>query len=379
MAFENIGVYKKYTPFDLTDVLSIESFVDQRYNIPSKCKNLVITCLANYQTTPTWSEHWGDYFDFDVNRTVHLGLIDTTGWFKKLENFLAYKDNHAFIILPQKNQLPKYKNLTYIEMPEFYGSYYDFFKFNSEEITFDHQVEKHFLFLSKRTQFDRQVLFYNLVKNSLHSGNYVSFLGENGERTATCLGSMRGNHKLIQDNFLSLDLPLDVITNMVPYRSYPEFLGISDNFGTNGGWINSSKLFQNSFMSIVAESFVDQPNDPIFTEKIFKPIWNFRPFIVSASAGALEYLKTIGFKTFNRWIDESYDNEHDKIKRLIKINAEINRLSKLTISECCNMLKDMEETLLHNRQNFSDLSFKFNDRKNQIDSLIQQHIDTSIK
>lgn len=373
----NIGHLGSASESTVRTTTPIEIFLSNQYTVPINCQFFVISCLSNYSTHFHWDGHWGDYFDFNPNSTMYLNY-NIVGWFNKLKKFLSESNRHMFVVLPQKNQLPLYKNLTYIELSEFYGVYWDFFKNNTDKIEFTNQVEKHFLFLSKRVQRDRQFLFYNLVKESLHSGNYVSFLGEDGCGVID-YNLVEQNHRWIEQHFSTGILPVDVVKNMIPYRSYPEFLQVTDDYGTTGGWVNPSKLFQNSFVSIVAESYVDQPFDPIFTEKIFKPIWNFRPFIVSASTGALAYLKKLGFATFDQWVDESYDTETDLVKRVTKINQEINRLSKLPISECCKMLQDMREILTHNRQNFYNLKLQLDSRVEEVNNLIQQHIDTMKK
>jgi len=43
------------------------------------------------------------------------------------------------------------------------------------------------------------------------------------------------------------------------------------------------------------------------TEKTFKPIALGMPFVLTAPAGSLEYLRSYGFKTFDSVWDETYD------------------------------------------------------------------------
>ena len=88
------------------------------------------------------------------------------------------------------------------------------------------------------------------------------------------------------------------------------------------------------------------------TEKIFKPIVARRPFILVSAPGNLAYLKGYGFKTFDRWIDESYDNEPDPGLRIIKIVNEVEKLCQLTDAELTQMYKDMQEILDYNFQWF---------------------------
>ena len=88
------------------------------------------------------------------------------------------------------------------------------------------------------------------------------------------------------------------------------------------------------------------------TEKVFKPIAVKRPFILAAAPGNLAYLKSYGFKTFDRWIDESYDQELDHYIRIEKITAEIQRLCAMSPAQLKAMHEEMRETLEYNYNHF---------------------------
>jgi len=88
------------------------------------------------------------------------------------------------------------------------------------------------------------------------------------------------------------------------------------------------------------------------TEKVFKPIVAKRPFILAAAPGNLAYLKRYGFKTFDQWIDESYDLEPDHYIRIEKITAEINRLCNLGPDKLKQIHREMQAVLEYNYQFF---------------------------
>jgi hypothetical protein len=88
------------------------------------------------------------------------------------------------------------------------------------------------------------------------------------------------------------------------------------------------------------------------TEKIFKPIVARRPFILAAAPGNLAYLKSYGFRTFDQWIDESYDLETDHYIRIEKITEEIKKLCELTPAALKQMYQEMQEVLEYNFQHF---------------------------
>lgn len=59
---------------------------------------------------------------------------------------------------------------------------------------------------------------------------------------------------------------------------------------------------------------------PFLTEKIFKPISHYQPYMVIGANGILQYLKQQGFETFDNVFDESYDQVSsldDKMKIII--------------------------------------------------------------
>ena len=83
-----------------------------------------------------------------------------------------------------------------------------------------------------------------------------------------------------------------------------------------------------TFVSIVSETRYF--NSLFFSEKTFKPIYCLQPFIIINANGSLEHLKNLGFQTFNKWWDESYDEAPTLRDKLQKIKDIIKRLSKLS-------------------------------------------------
>ena len=69
----------------------------------------------------------------------------------------------------------------------------------------------------------------------------------------------------------------------------------------------------------------------------------------------LEYLKSYGFKTFDCWIDESYDNEQNNSTRMRMIAAEVNRLCSMSKEQLHDWYWSMEEILVWNRNRLLEL------------------------
>lgn len=110
-------------------------------------------------------------------------------------------------------------------------------------------------------------------------------------------------------------------------------------------------FFYHALWNIVTETnFYDEKLH--LTEKIFKPIVIKRPFILVSSPGNLEYLKSYGFKTFDRWIDESYDCEPDHDIRLKLITNEIKKLCQMSDNDLIQMHQEMTDILEYNHHHF---------------------------
>ena len=121
----------------------------------------------------------------------------------------------------------------------------------------------------------------------------------------------------------------------------------------NGSFSASINLNLNSraFWHIVTETVFYEEKLHL-TEKIFKPIVSRQPFILVGATGNLAYLKSYGFKTFDHWIDESYDNEPDPDLRIRMIVSQIKKLSEYTLDELKIMHHDMTDILDYNRDHF---------------------------
>jgi hypothetical protein len=102
---------------------------------------------------------------------------------------------------------------------------------------------------------------------------------------------------------------------------------------------------------IVTETIYFQPKLHL-TEKVFKPIVSKRPFFLVAAPGNLSYLKSYGFRTFDRWIDESYDNEQDHYIRIEKITKELAKLCAMDPADLSMIHEEMQEVLEYNFNHF---------------------------
>lgn len=81
---------------------------------------------------------------------------------------------------------------------------------------------------------------------------------------------------------------------------------ISPYDSSTQGWGTSTRAYDDSLISFICETH--ETADCVFlTEKTYRPIINKSPFVIRAPFPALAYLRSIGFKTFGDYVDESYD------------------------------------------------------------------------
>ena len=115
--------------------------------------------------------------------------------------------------------------------------------------------------------------------------------------------------------------------------------------------IEEISMHTSALWHLVTET-VFYDNKKHLTEKIFKPITAKRPFVLVGAQGNLAYLKSYGFKTFDRWIDESYDDEPDPDKRILLIIEQVEKLCSMSTSQLNSMYNEMKSTLEYNFQHF---------------------------
>ena len=113
------------------------------------------------------------------------------------------------------------------------------------------------------------------------------------------------------------------------------------------------------FCNIVTET--DYDNQMIhITEKIDKCFTAGQPFVLVSGNGYLKKLKELGFKTFDKWWDESYDDISDNIKRMDKIKETINFISKFSLTKCEEIYSEMIPILEHNKNHAKSMYPKYN-------------------
>lgn len=155
--------------------------------------------------------------------------------------------------------------------------------------------------------------------------------------------------------FLNNHVPLNVDLDIKEATTFnhPYFRVVNPNNNTfyeyHGSEYNNNveQFYRDSFCDIVTESRFAQLTGN-YSEKVFQPMFYKKPFILVAPPKTLSILKQQGFKTFEDYWDESYDNSYEHDRRMFKIFDIIDYIESKSIEELREMYLDMAPILEHN-------------------------------
>lgn len=124
------------------------------------------------------------------------------------------------------------------------------------------------------------------------------------------------------------DRILEVLTpllgqSLYSYVSRGIRLPDDSSYSPGGVWYNyfNPNWYNSTAFSVVSESYLRSPTD--ISEKIFKPLAYYHPFVVYGSSGSLEYLHSQGFETYSNLFDESYDTIVDENERFDAVTQQV--------------------------------------------------------
>jgi nucleoside-diphosphate-sugar epimerase len=173
--------------------------------------------------------------------------------------------------------------------------------------------------------------------------------------------------------------PTSEVDEILPISKLWELTPIVINKDLNINWASDIEVgdYEKTFISVVTETLID--NDTLFiSEKTWKPILIGHPFIILGNPYTLKYLKEIGFKTFDKWIDESYDNMENVNDRMIHITKELCKFKEKSIDELKIIREEMYEICEYNKNYFIKLLEKKYNFKIDVDGNICGDVDNNL-
>ena len=242
-----------------------------------------------------------DYF-------LEEGVNDFKNFFISEKNDLGYISEQIYL-----NELDNYRNKKFLSFNRVVAKYHryrllcDYIKYNFDDSYFS---------------------FIELDKTLKSCGKIEDILEEFDE-------------DVIKKSFDIVPLELDTKSsvNKIGFRTHNTF---------------KKDLFLDSCINIVTETSMLY-NELFISEKIFKPILCYQPFIVLGPVNYLKRLKHYGFKTFDKFWDESYDEITESNLRYDKVFEIILELNKKSLDELNNLYKSLKEICIYNRNHFVNL------------------------
>ena len=114
--------------------------------------------------------------------------------------------------------------------------------------------------------------------------------------------------------------------------------------------------FYQSYLHIISETYVSHT---FFTEKTYKPIKCFQPFVMINGQYSLRHFRELGYKTFDGYIDESYDLEPNNEHRIeLAIQASLDFINREDLHE---VMKELYPIFEHNYRTFIERCRNFQD------------------
>ncbi len=109
---------------------------------------------------------------------------------------------------------------------------------------------------------------------------------------------------------------------------------------------HTSWPYQQSYFSVVNETLINDKS-LFLSEKAYKPMLHYHPFILIGSQHTLRKLREDGYKTFD--LDESYDEESDPFHRMMMALEQVRKLCDMPISKLNEWYWNQRDVLIHNR------------------------------
>jgi hypothetical protein len=128
-------------------------------------------------------------------------------------------------------------------------------------------------------------------------------------------------------------------------------------------------MMNQAYFNLVLESDFEHSYLNV-TEKTVRSLLLGMPFVMAGAAGHLEYLRNMGFRTYNDLWDESYDSEPQSHVRLRMVFDLCRQLGQFD----WNLHRDqLEQIGKHNKANFLDLGAHVSRELQQFDRTIREY------
>jgi len=293
--------------------------------------------------------------------------------FKKINNFLdnlGITSNQKFVISTCNEHINKFKSYKQNTRIAIYNNDYYVYKSGQfiveteerensiVENGYNYSLQQNLIFDKK----EKYYLMYNRNSARLHRPYFVNKLFKNNLLDKGIISLFKtpdfdfqlksknndGNLNISKSDWNEWSEYIDKWYPLIIDNGYEEEVAWYHNF------LSRKDEYEKTYFSIVSETNAESKY-LFITEKTLKPIMNLHPFFINGNPGTLKHLQSIGFKTFDKWWDESYDSELDFKKRVEMTLKEIKSICSKTPTEMIEMIKEMKPTLEYNKNLLKEL------------------------
>jgi hypothetical protein len=326
---ENMVIKQKNVKYDFAVRLSIFSYLNKKYLDDLKSKKamlLIDQSLEGYQIEWLWEYFHNECKNYKISPNA---IIYVTGNLIAEELYDTWCEEKT--ISEKINVIP-------------YTHFEHDVKFMSEKIELNLTVDQHLDY--KKKNFEK-IKTYNCMMKRLraHRCWWYTYLYRNDllDDGLVSMNSFNRRHTCFDGRFLTHEI-VKKSNELLPLEIYGKSnVEQPDNF-----YIRRiiPEVHLDTWVSVVSEaSFSDEENTIFLSEKLFKPIVCMHPFIVVGNRGSLKKLRDMGYKTFEGFIDESYD-DLPTIERFDAIIETIKKVRK--IENKLAWYESMKDILEHN-------------------------------
>lgn len=208
----------------------------------------------------------------------------------------------------------------------------------------------------------------NIILNKKRMYDFVLFSRTHKWWRGTCVYDLHKNHYLensiwsyhsdidigdsLEDNPIDLSEIQMEKTDLLNFVNSGPYIYDNNNDHNSHRFINLTPL-QKSHINLILETHfdVDQSDGAFLTEKTFKPIKFGQPFVIIGPANSLSLLRSLGYKTFDHAIDNSYDKIIDNTERWKAIK---NTIKKIKQKSAEKIFEECYSDIVHNQHHFTN-------------------------
>lgn len=191
------------------------------------------------------------------------------------------------------------------------------------------------------------------IQLKYYEKNYNKFLNNKSKLHFLCFNGLPRFNRILMFNELNKNQKLigkSITTLRSNEKNYYYDIPNWETRKLSAGASLNIEAHLDCFLNIVTETLFN--TESIFlSEKTYKPIYMCQPFIVFGNPYTLKKLKELGYITFDKWWNESYDEELDTNNRFKKIVNILEQISEWDMDKCFEIKKEMQDILIHNYKN----------------------------